>query len=53
MLSHWALTDRHLLMLHLSLLAVIALFVVYSLNAYKKINSFTANGLLNQRSTKA
>lgn len=53
MLSHWALTDRHLLMHHLSLLAVIARFVVYSLNVYGKINSFTANGLLNQRSTKA
>lgn len=33
-------------MLHLSLLAVIARFVVYSVNVYEKINSFTANGLL-------
>lgn len=35
-----------ILILHPSLLAVIAWFVVYSLNVYEKINSLTANGLL-------
>jgi len=33
-------------MLHPSLLAVIVLFAVYSLNVYEKINSFAGKGLL-------